>query len=202
MEKVKAGLRGLSASDKVSLGNAVLDSMSGNPYFPHPTPSLIDMEHVTKALQQACVDALDRGRMACARKRSAVTRFDRTFSALAAYVNSVCMGDSIMLYSSGFPVAKRPEPLTDLKVPEALSFERTQFPGVLQVRWDSVPGAVMYEVESQVGQVGNEWQRIAQTTRLTARIMHDRNSPPAGYRIKAIGTKAITYSAVKVPAAI
>lgn len=200
MEKVKAGLRGLSAPSKVSLGRTVLKAMTGNPNFPNPTPGLIDLEKVIADLQQACVDALDRGLAACARKRTAVTRFDRTFSALAAYVNSVCMGDVVMLYSSGFPVAKRPEPMTDLQEPQSLGFWRTEFHNVLQVRWDSVPGAVMYELESKAGLVGHEWELVVQTTRPTTRINYDRNAPQI-YRVKAIGTKAVTYSMEKVPAA-
>ncbi|MCB0809517.1 MAG: hypothetical protein KDB96_09590, partial [Flavobacteriales bacterium] len=171
MKKVKAGLRGLSAAQKVDRGNAVLEQMTGNPYFPDPVPSLQELQVATDDLEQACVDALDRGRMACARKRSAVARFDKLLSALTSYVNGVSMGNEEMLYSSGLPIAKRPAPLTDLKVPNGLSFKRTQFPDQWEVRWNRVPGAVVYELEFTYRPEDVEaWQRAELTTKPSARV--------------------------------
>ena len=44
MEKVKAGLRGLSAIDKLVKGRVVHSQMSGNPHFPAPVPSMAELK--------------------------------------------------------------------------------------------------------------------------------------------------------------
>lgn len=199
MKKVKAGLRGLSASQKVSLGNAVLEQMSGNPFFPNPVPSLQELKQATDELNQACVDALDRGRMACARKRSAVAKFDKLLSALTSYVNGVSMGNEEMLYSCGLPLAKQPAPLTQLQVPRGLSFQRTQFPDLWEVRWNSVPGAVVYELELSYGQAEEgKWHRAALTTRPIARVQIGRSGPKPMFRVRAIGTRMEVFGEVKM----
>lgn len=199
MKKVKAGLRGLSAAQKVSRGYAVLEQMTGNPFFPNPVPSLAELKQATDDLEQACVDALDRGRMACARKRSAVARFDKLLSALTSYVNGVSMGDEEKLSSSGLPMAKRPAPLTDLNVPDGMSFQRTQFPDQWEVRWNSVPGAVVYELEFRYPHAEDlEWQRAALTTKPVAIVEMPHTSPKPMYRVRAIGTRMDVYGEVKM----
>jgi hypothetical protein len=57
-----------------------------------PQPSLATYRAVLDELKEANVDALDRGRRACARKRAAVAAFDKATARLAAYVNSVALG--------------------------------------------------------------------------------------------------------------
>lgn len=191
MEKVKAGLRGRTALEKVTLGRVVLEHMSANPMFPNPVPSLATLQAAVEELSEACVAALDRGRLACARKRRAVADLDKVLSALAAYVNSVGLGDPSTLLSSGFELAKRPAPINELSPPDGLSFQRTQFPDLLQVRWERVPGAVVYQLEVCYYVNGDQgpWERVALTTRPKARVQLHRQGPKPAFRVCAVGTQ-------------
>jgi hypothetical protein len=190
MEKVKAGLRGLSAEEKAIKGGVVHTLLSGNPHFPHPVPSLAELKVACDTLKAANVAALDRGRMACALKRSAVARMDSVLSRLAAYVNSACQGDVQKLVTSGFPLAKRPSPISDLQRPGHMRNVRSLYPGQVDLRWDRVPGALVYELEQVIDPDAEErqWRRVALTSKprfvITDLVPNSRQV----FRVRAIGT--------------
>ena len=60
MDKVKAGLRGLTAEEKLVKGRVVLQQMQGNPDFPDPVPSMADLKQACDRLEAANLAALDR----------------------------------------------------------------------------------------------------------------------------------------------
>lgn len=204
MEKVKAGLRGLSAEDKATLGESVYSALLGNTHFPDPQPSLATYRAVLDELKEANVDALDRGRRACARKRVAVAAFDKATARLAAYVNSVALGDVAKLGSSGFPAAKRPEPQNNLEQPNVIDFRRTHWENRVEMRWKRVPGALIYQVERTLTDADQEgtWERVGLTTRPKLAVERERNGKRYAYRVCAIGAHLQgPYSPVKMPMA-
>ncbi|PRD53916.1 hypothetical protein [Sphingobacterium gobiense] len=83
----------------------ILTSMSGNPNFPDPIPSLVEVEnaydeylaHLTRA-------DWTHGRVDRALKRESKVKLAGLLSDLAAYVNYVAKGDLPVLYTSGFPI--------------------------------------------------------------------------------------------------
>jgi hypothetical protein len=190
MGKVKTGLRGLSAEAKLVKANVVLEKISGNPHFPNPEPSMLELEAAREGLKEAIVDALDRGRMACARKQAAVAEMDSMLTRLAAYVNSAALGDVRKLVSSGFALVKRPEPISTLNQPAVLRSKYSPYPGRVDLRWKRVPGALVYEVEiSQEAGGNDDWKRIAITSRpqlvVADLVQHSFHS----FRVRAIGTQ-------------
>lgn len=58
MEKVKAGLRGLNADQKLGKGKLVLGALSGNPHFPNPVPTLAELDAACIELQAANIAAM------------------------------------------------------------------------------------------------------------------------------------------------
>jgi hypothetical protein len=201
---VKAGLRGLSAEAKRFKGESVYTALNGNAYFPDPQPSLTEYRAVLDALAQANTDAEDRGRQACARKRAAVAAFDQATARLAAYVNSVALGDVTKLVSSGFMLAKRPEPQNQLASPQVINFRRTPWQNRLEMHWSSVHGAIIYLVERCRHIEASEpvWERIALTTRPKLTVERGDGAGPFAYRVCAVGTQVQgPYTNAKLPAA-
>ncbi len=191
MEKVKAGLRGMRAEEKVVKGRVVHDQLNGNPNFPNPVPSLIELNDACARLHEANVAAMDRGRKACALKRSAESHFDLVLSRLAAYVNSACQGDVVKLSSSGFSMAKRPEPVSSLAMRGVLWHARAVFPGQVELRWDRVPGALIYEVEMKPDgpNMIEGWKRVCLTSRPRQLVSQLEPNSRMCFRVRAIGTK-------------
>ena len=202
MEKVKAGLRGIVPTEKVSLGHAVLVKMNMNPHFPNPTPSLPELQADCDELSQACVDALDGGRAACGRKRIATTKLDRTLSALASYVNSKAQGDIMKLISSGFPLAKQPSPINELQQPNIKVFKHTQWENKVNMMWNSTPGALVYLVERCIDIQEGAWSIVVITSKLNSHVDRSSNGRIFSYRVCAIGSSGQgPYSHVKQPVA-
>lgn len=195
MEKVKADLRGLSADDKGIKARVVYGHMNGNPAFPNPEPSMPELLDAITELGDAMSAALDRGRMACARKRFAVARIDRYMSRLAAYVNSMAEGDVTKLHSSGFPLAKKPEPWSELPQPVGLRNTRSPYPGRVDLRWKSIRGAKVYEVESCTGLHADGskcWERLALTTKPKLMVKDLQPYSNQIFRVRAVGTKTVS----------
>lgn len=189
MEKVKAGLRGVSASQKVVIANVVHEHMLGNPHFAGAGALLAELQDTSTKLAEANSAALDRGRIACAHKREMVKCIDSVLSRLATYVNSQAAGDVAKLVSSGFPLAKTPSPISSLDQVHGISFRRAPFPNTVQATWKSVWGAVMYRVETAALGLDPAWTQVALTTRPEAVVHASIEAKPQQIRVCALGTQ-------------
>lgn len=189
MDKVKAGLRGLNAVQKAGRAAVVYDQMNGNPHFPNPVPSMPEFHAAYIELKESVLAALDRGRMALARRNRAEERMDMYLSGLAGYVNTVAMGDKLKLISSGFPLAKQGAPVSSLNKPSNVTVRATPFPGQVKMRWERVPGALIYQVERALDIHGQQWERIGLTSRLVLVVEDVQPHTMQWFRVCAIGTK-------------
>lgn len=191
MNKVKAGLRGLSAADKLMKGRVVLKQMSSNPDFPDPVPTLAELQVACQELDIAIREAEDRGRRAIARKDRAVVVMENYLTRLAGYANSMALGNAQKLLNSGFDLVKRPEPISALSRPQGLRNIRSAYPGVIDLVWNRVQGTLMYEVElRKTNELGeHEWHRVASTSK--PRYVMSGFEPYSSqvFRVRALGTK-------------
>ena len=67
---------------------------------------------------------------------------------LAAYVTGTCDADLVLLLSSGFESVKAPSPVGVLPAPENLRLSLTGISGELYLRFDRVPNAANYSVQT------------------------------------------------------
>lgn len=191
MNKVKTGLRGLNPTAKAQRAAIVYSQMNGNPAFPAPTPSMAEFHAAYVELKEANLAALDRGRMALARRNSAEQRMDMLLTRLAGYVNSECLGDTLKLRSSGFLLVKRGTPINTLAPPAELTVRPTAFPGQVKLRWQRVPGAIMYVVERAISDFGqpDQWERVDETSRPQYVLDGMEPHTPLRFRVRALGTQ-------------
>ncbi|MBP9138415.1 MAG: fibronectin type III domain-containing protein [Flavobacteriales bacterium] len=189
MNKVKAGLRGLNGLQKENLAYHIYTSMNGNPLFTESEPTMSELHAAYEVLQAANIQATDRGRIAIIHRNSTVERMDRLLTRLAAYVNSVCLGDAVALSSSGFALAHKPVPITNLEAPQRLRVRRTNFPDRMLVQWQRVQGAIIYEVEALLPGF-LDWQRVELTSRPELMVAADLAHPNVQFRVCAVGRKA------------
>ncbi len=194
MDKVKAGLRGLTANEKATRAAIVYSQMNGNPNFPAPSPSMAEFHAAYIELKEANLAALDRGRAAIARKDRAVKRIDEYLSRLAGYVNSECLGDILKLSSSGFRLIKRGEPISSLESPRRVIARATAYPEQIKVRWQRVPGAVYYKLERATSAHGEEekWELVEITTRTYHVVKAMPSHETQTFRVCASGTKTVS----------
>ncbi|HOZ41028.1 MAG TPA: hypothetical protein PLL25_09505 [Flavobacteriales bacterium] len=191
MSKAKAGLRGLNATDKQRRAAIILGCMSGNPHFPNPSPSMAEFGAALAELREANIAALDRGRTAILRRNAADRTISQMITRLAGYVNSICAGDLVKIASAGFQFTKAPKPISSLQAPKYARVRSTPYPSRLVVKWERVPGALIYQVEAEVTTAdgGKEWQRIALTSRPKIEVDGHPSDQFHTFRICAVGTK-------------
>lgn len=167
MEIVKAGLGKLKAPDLVGKSAHVEESMTGNANFPTPSPSLADLSAARVALVDAIKLAESGAHAAIATKNVAAKTLARLLTNMARYVNSVASGDPAMAVTSGFDLAKRPDPIDKLEAPTQFEGRTAAIAGEIDLRWKGVHGARMYFVYVCDGDPANggTWRNIGMCTK-------------------------------------
>lgn len=146
MRIVKAGLQGLKASELVGKSEHVEGEMNGNVNFATPTPSLASITAARTALVAAIAAAESGAHAAIASKNEAAKNLAGLLTKLARYVNSVAAGDVDKAVSSGFELAKLPDPIDKLDAPSKFEGTTSAIAGQVDLRWKGVRGARMYQV--------------------------------------------------------
>ncbi|MBK8339188.1 MAG: hypothetical protein IPK99_03915 [Flavobacteriales bacterium] len=146
MRIVKAGLQRLKPADMVGKSEHVEGAMTGNVNFATPTPSIASITAARTALVAAIAAAEGGAHAAVATKNQAAKNLANMLTKLARYVNSVAAGDVDMAVSSGFELAKLPDPIDKLEAPTRFEGTTGAIEGQVELRWKGVRGARMYQV--------------------------------------------------------
>src|SRR5438045_2351027 len=129
---VKPSINFLTASSDALLvtgAQTVVNSLTSNPDYPTPTPTLATVTTALNAFTVAIADAATGGKEQTAIKIAKRAELVSLLRQLASYVGVNCGGDMAKLLSSGFPTQKPnrtpigvlPTPDTPVVTPGALS---------------------------------------------------------------------------------
>lgn len=88
----------------------VLTSMTDNPAFPDPTPTLVEVQNAVTTYSQDLLAAAGLGKVAVAEKNKSRRMLELLLTQLGQYVTLVANGDVPTLTGSGFSLTKVPEP--------------------------------------------------------------------------------------------
>ena len=144
MKIIKAGLTGLKAANLVAKSAHVEEAMTDNVNFATPTPSIADLTAARLALTAAIIEAQGRASAAITTRNEAAKTMARLITALSRYVNSATDDVSIAV-TSGFSLAKLPDPVEQLDAPTNYVGGRGNLAGEIKLRWKGVRGARMYQ---------------------------------------------------------
>jgi hypothetical protein len=189
MKLIKAGTSALNAEALVGKAEYVEGMMTGNANFPTPNPSIADLTAVREALVKAIAKAESRAMADIAMRNEVATILRSQLVNLARYVNNVAQGDLNVALSSGFELAKKPEPSTSLGVPLKLEVRLSDFEGALNVSWKGVEDARMYQVymnETDPSDA-NAWTVVAVSSRTRVRITDLQPGKFYSFRVTALG---------------
>jgi hypothetical protein len=130
----------LSIAEKIARGRNVYVEMNGNPTFPMPDVPLNVLKEATDTLEVRYLNALNGGKENTVLMRQAEVIWDDDMRKMARYVERIADGDSSIVLSAGFNLAKQPIP--------AQRSEFTVAPGKTSgsvlLRRQAVPGAKSY----------------------------------------------------------
>jgi len=155
-------------TDLIAFTRNVITLMTGNTHYPTPSPALTVITTAVNALETAVHDALDGGKITIATRNAARAEMLSLLRQLAAYVSGNCNADLVLLLSSGFEPVKASSPVGVLPAPENLRLSLTGISGELYLRFDRVPNAVNYSVQTAQNPDGPwEDQDLSTSTRVT-----------------------------------
>lgn len=190
MKLVKAGTGNLSPAGLVGKADHVVARMTGNVNFTTPNPALATVTTSRDALVLAIANAENRGRAEIDIRDAAAQNLRSLIAALVLYVNVVAAGDVDKAVSSGFELAKTPQPAPELSAPQDVQVSGKNLEGILNLSWEPVEGARMYNVYVNVTDPSNpdKWTLIAVSS--TARKTIKGLTPGAfcSFRVTALGT--------------
>ena len=122
----------------------VLD-MTGNPNFPTPNPSLATVTTVTNDLETAELAAEGGGPAQTDTRNAAALVWDNTMRALADYVDSIALGNTVIINSAGFtPTDVEGTPHALPAQPGNLKHSPSKVNGEIFFSCDAVPDAESY----------------------------------------------------------
>lgn len=175
----------------------ITSSMAENPFFTSPIPSITEVQGAVTAYSTALDAAAGLDRVKVAEKNQARKVLLGLLTQLGLYVMSVANGDAYMLTSSGFSLAKTPEP-GKLANPGTVTLTSGVTSGqmVSSIKRTKYARVYSYEIADEyVNEVGN-WTATHTTT---SKYVYNGLVPGKQYwvRVAAIGTaNQVTYSPV------
>jgi hypothetical protein len=189
MKLIKAGTTGLNAEGLIAKSEFVEGKMTGNVNFTTPNPTIIAVTAAREALVQAVAQAESRATADIAVRNELAAALRIMLVNLARYVNNVAGGDVDKAVSSGFDLAKKPEPSTSLAPPSKLEVRASDFEGCVDLIWKSVEDARMYQVYINAGDPSdtNKWTMVLVGSRAKARIANLVPGQYYSFRVTALG---------------
>lgn len=189
MKLIKAGLSRLKPPAVVAKSEYVETEMTGNANFPAPTPTVAQVTAARTALVAALAAAESGAHADIAVKNEAVRNLRDLLTKLARYVNSVAGGNVDKAVSSGFELAKRPEPIDKLEAPLELSARMSSYAGRIDLKWEHVRGARMYQVYICAGDpaVPKNWTVVGISSKAKHTVTDLEANKFFNFRVTALG---------------
>jgi hypothetical protein len=163
--RITTGFNSLSDSSFSDKAESIYESMNGNANFPSPIPALADVSAAVTAYSTALITAQSRDKNDVAIKNQNRDALTDVLTQLASYVMLTANGDRAMLVSSGFDLAKEPQP-SPIAKPDNVQVVNGINAGELVVSVTAVKGAKSY-VHQYTGDpvtAESDWMHVNSTS--------------------------------------
>ena len=187
--KIKFSFSRYTDSELETKAEFILQSMTGNPNFPNPIPTLADLQIALTVYSAALVNAENRSNQTVVDKNQARLVLEGLLGQLAMYVMYLANGDISILTSSGFSTTKVPEPKI-IDNPGQVTLTNGKSTGELISYVKAVDGAKSYSHQITTGPVtaASVWTNV---TSSRSKMLFTDLQPGKLYcvRIEAVGSQ-------------
>jgi hypothetical protein len=161
MRKAITNYRGLNEMAITGRAREVYSSMTKNPNFPAPNPSMPDFLTLINSCEDAVTASKTGDKTAVAKKNGLLEILVVTLRDLASYVNSIALGNMEILAGCGFDISKEREP-SKLTVPEITSIVCSDIAGVMiiKVKKDKAAGSYLFQAALSATASEGEWKTV------------------------------------------
>ena len=187
---IKLGLYLLLPTALLALLNHVISKLTGNAFFPAPPLTLLQMQALSDAFAKSIDDSMGGSVESRTIRDAKVLEVRTALIATADYVRAESYGDATKLASSGFELAKKPEPINTIGIPGNVTVTATAVAKEVLVRWGKAEGVRMGRVERALSDptLGTTtWVTVGQTTRQRMVVTGMPSYEACWFRIIGIG---------------
>lgn len=185
-------------SDLFTFAKSVVKAMTGNRYFPAPSPAPAEFEALIDEYGAAIETAKTRDKNAIARRNNLQKQVLAGLNSYGTYVNFIAKGDVEKLLSSGLDLSKEEMP-TVLTKPVISVGQGTQ-PGSIRIRVTEGKGAKGYEYQyTESANADGGWISATATTK-SITIPGLTEGKQYWFRVVAVGSYNRKYPSDAVPA--
>ena len=137
---IKLELKTLTPTRVAGWMSNVHQCMDGNAHVPAPPVSMADLK-VQRMSYEAAIAAATDGSLVDRKRRDEMTEACKNLlRQLADYVRMVAVGDPVILSQSGFPMARTPQRIHDVGVPQMGPARMSWRSGAVSLRWSGIRG--------------------------------------------------------------
>ncbi|MCC6936632.1 MAG: hypothetical protein IT226_00285 [Flavobacteriales bacterium] len=189
MRTARAGLTGLRPTDKVAKALLLETKMTGNPDFPSPSPTLVELKAGRETLEAAIVEAAGGDHANVFLRNVAEAELDKLIVRLAMDVSQTANGDAAKILSTGFELRKEGDPIGPLPGPSDLRARTGLLPGTVDLRWKPEYGAYYYQVELSITDPneGGSWTLAGMTSKASFAGTGLAPATHVWYRVSCLG---------------
>lgn len=165
--RIKNGFDKQSDANLVVRTQNIIAAITGNPNFTTPDPSLATIQTALDAFADGLDKAQTGDRVDIAVKNQKRAELIDLLHLLGAYVLYTSKQDSAVAASSGFEVAKEPQPGPDITKPANLQVDNGTNAGELNITFNTVAGSRSYLYQYTPDPVtdASQWQTFTGTIR-------------------------------------
>jgi len=198
MQFIKSNFAALNILSTINLAHHVHQKMTANvKIFAKPVISMDELLLHIQALEDAQAKMTDRSKSNTVLRNDYFSQLQSDIRALAAYVESISMGDAITILSSGFELRSKSAGSQEVFTPENLRIRYSKNSGEFRLLWNKVPGALNYILEYQSEPPNDQPWKSSLITHLTKHDFTNLNPGATIWlRVKSIGKgKTSVFSA-------
>lgn len=156
MNKLNSGFSKLPDDQFDNQAQSILNSLTGNPSFPNPTPKIGDIQTALTAYQTAL--AMQPGQARDTAVKDTRATLSTMLDKLARNLELTDNVTDTMLATSGFALRKTPTPSGEVvAAPGNVRLKQTGVSGVVQVLCDAVDRASAYELQHTLDPNSGPW---------------------------------------------
>jgi hypothetical protein len=146
---------------------AIINSLVGNPNFPNPVPTLVEVTASRNAYVEAMSANIKGGKNETSIKNQARKDLEENLRLLGLYVQANCKDNEVIAQSSGYDIQKTKRPIGILAKPTNFKVDSGPVPGSLIVSSDKIDGAKGYIFEITNTPLTNDsvWKPIFSSTK-------------------------------------
>lgn len=193
MPKISLNIRRLPITEKVARARTIITSLTGNPNFPTPSPTLavitsaIDDLETSAATVQTLKAQL---KTEVSQQNDKEDFFDGIMSQLVGYVQSVAGDDETKIHSAGMDTkSAKGSTTSEPTLPEALTPTAGDHDGEIDLSWDPVPKAKSYIIEVSIDPpTQTSWQHAGVSPRSRFTVTNLTPGTRYWFRVAAVGT--------------